>query len=177
MTRFIQLSILAGLTTIFLTGCGFTPMYGQHSASEPTGQSAAVSQQLSQIGIDIIPDREGQLLRNHLIDRLYRSGYPSTTIATLKVSKVNETRTELDLTKSSDATRAQLHLTATMTLQDTKGKTLLNRSIQSVTSFNILGSEFASRVTEEAARENALRDLARQIELNLSLYYSSQTAQ
>lgn len=173
MTKFIQLSILMGLTTALVTGCGFSPMYGQHSTTAPTGQSPSVSAQLSQIGIDIIPDREGQLLRNHLIDRMYRSGYPSNPTATLKVSKIEEIRTELDLTKSSDATRAQLHLNATMTLNNTMGKPLLSRKVQSVSSFNILGSEFATRVTEEAARESALNDLARQIELNLSLYYSN----
>jgi len=176
MTKFIQLSILLGLTATFVTGCGFEPMYGQHSSNGVSGgtssQSASVSDHLSQIGIDIIPDREGQTLRNHLIDRLYRSGYPSNPTATLKVSKISEVRTELDLTKSSDATRAQLRLTAVMTLVDDKGTTVLSRPVQTVTSFNILGSEFATRVTEQAARESGLNDLARQIELNLSLYYS-----
>jgi LPS-assembly lipoprotein len=167
MTKFIQLSILLGLTTALVTGCGFEPMYGQHSSK------GGASAQLSQVGIDIIPDKEGQSLRNHLIDRLYRNGYPSNPTATLKIAKVNETRTELDLTKSSDATRAQLLLTANMVLIDSKGTTVLTRSVQSITSFNILGSEFATRVTEEAARESALNDLARQIELNLSLYYNS----
>ena len=173
MTKFIQLSILMGLTATLVTACGFTPMYGQHSSDSTPNQSTGVSNQLSQIGIDIIPDRDGQTLRNHLIDRLYRSGYPGSPIATLTVSKINEARTELDLTKSSDATRAQLRLTATMTLNDLNGQTLLSRPIQTVTSFNILGSEFATRVTEQAARESGLNDLARQIELNLSLYYSN----
>lgn len=173
MIKLIQLSILLGLTTAFVTGCGFEPMYGQSSATKaPSSRATTVSTQLSDIAVDIIPDREGQILRNHLIDRLYRSGYPDTPIATLKVSKIAEARTELDLTKSSDATRAQLRLTATMKLSDPNGTILLTRSVQSVTSFNILGSEFATRVTEEAARESALSDLARQIELNLSLYYS-----
>lgn len=174
MTKFIQLSILTGLTTALLSGCGFSPMYGQHSSDVATGgQPSSVSAKFSEIGLDIIPDREGQILRNHLIDRLYRNGYPSNPTVTLKVPKVNEVRTELDLTKSSDATRAQLRMTATMILQDDNGTVLLTRALQSITSFNILGSEFASRVTEQAARESGLNDLARQIEQNLSLYYSN----
>ncbi len=168
MNRFIHSSILIGLTATLVTGCGFTPMHGQYAAKNTT-----ISSEVSQVGIDIIPDRAGQSLRNNLIDRLYRSGYPSNPIATLKVSQVIETRTELDLTKSADATRAQLRLTSIMNLVDNKGTLLLTRQVQAVTSFNILGSEFATRVTEEAARESALNDLARQIELNLSLYYNS----
>lgn len=173
MSKFIHLSILAGLTAVFLTGCGFSPMYGHSAGGPENGQSASVSASLAQVGIDIIPDKEGQALRNHLIDRLYRDGYPANPIATLKVSKINEIRAELDLTKSSDATRAQLHLSSTMILMDKQGTTLLVRPIQSITSFNILGSEFATRVTEQAARDSALNDLARQIELNLSLYYKN----
>lgn len=171
MTRFIQLSILMGLTTALVTGCGFEPMYGHRTSTG--GQSQTVATQLSQVGIAIIPDKEGQSLRNHLIDRLYRNGYPSNPTATLNITKINELRTELDLTKSSDATRAQLRQTAVMTLVDDKGATVLTRPIETITSFNILGSEFATRVTEEAARESGLNDLARQVELNLSLYYSS----
>jgi LPS-assembly lipoprotein len=112
-------------------------------------------------------------LRNALIDRLYQNGYPNAPIATLKVSPIQETRNELDLTKSSDATRAQLRMSSTMTLTDKSGAVVLTRPLKTITSFNILGSEFATRVTEESARESGLQDLARQVELNLSLYYNS----
>ncbi len=161
--------ILVGLTIILLSGCGFEPMYGsQSNQTHPN-----VPEQLSQIAIDIIPDHEGQTLRNALIDRLYQSGYPNAPIATLKIAKIEETRNELDLTKSSDATRAQLRMTSTMTLTNKSGVILLSRPLKTITSFNILGSEFASRVTEESARQNAIQDLARQVELNLSLYYNT----
>ena len=160
--------ILVGLTSLLLSGCGFKPMYGTQSRLN----HSPISYQMSQIAIDIIPDREGQMLRNALIDRLYTSGYPSSPVATLKISKIEEVRNELDLTKSSDATRAQLRVTSTMTLTDKSGNVILSRPIKTITSFNILGSEFASRVTEESARQSAIQDLARQIELNLSLYYS-----
>jgi LPS-assembly lipoprotein len=175
MIKVIHSLILLFFMAFLLPGCGFEPMYGPKSGPKTpsSAELGTVPTELSQIEIAIIPDREGQLLRNHLIDRLYLSGYPESPIATLNVSKIIEKRTELDLTKSSDATRAQLRLTTQMTLTDQSGATLLTRSLQSVTSFNILGSEFATRVTEDAARKSALNDLARQIELNLSLYYSN----
>jgi len=141
--------------------------------SRKSNVSNAIPNHLSQIAISIIPDKEGQALRNNLIDRLYSSGYPTNPNATLSVSKINEVRTELDLTKSSEATRAQLRLQSTMILTDKNGVVLLSHPIQSITSFNILGSEFATRVTEENARQSGLNELARQIELNLSLFYNS----
>jgi LPS-assembly lipoprotein len=169
MTHILSPLILVGFTALLLSGCGFKPMYG----SQNTQKEAAIPSQLSQIAIDIIPDREGQTLRNSLIDRLYQSGYPNKPLATLKISKIEETRNELDLTKSSDATRAQLRLSTTMKLVDASGAIILERSLKTITSFNILGSEFATRVTEENARQSAIQDLARQIELNLSLYYNT----
>lgn len=172
MNIYIHSSILLGLTVTLLSGCGFSPMYGNHAPTTENPSSPSVAANLSQIDISIIPDREGQMLRNDLMDRFYRSGYPSNPIATLNIAKVNQVRTELDLTKSSDATRAQLRVYATMTLVGRDGSVLLQRDVQSVTSFNILGSEFATRVTENAARENAINELARQIELNLSIYYN-----
>lgn len=170
MTHKTYTMILGIFAALLMTGCGFEPMYGHQSEQI---DSRAVPHQLSQIAIDIIPDREGQSLRNMLIDRLYQSGYPSVPIGTLKISKIEEARNELDLTKSSDATRAQLRMSAMMTLTDTSGSVLISRPLKAITSFNILGGEFASRVTEESARQNALQDLARQIELNLSLYYNA----
>lgn len=162
--------ILVGLTAILLSGCGFQPLYGSHAEK----RDESISSKFSNIDIALIPNREGQALRNHLMDRFYQSGIPSHPTARLQIAQIDETLTELDLTKSSDATRAQIRLKTIMTLTDDAGKVLISRPVQSLTSFNILGSEFASRVTEESARQSALKDLARQIELNLSLFYSAQ---
>ncbi len=175
MTKFIQLSILMGLTATLMTGCGFEPLYGSKAENQAGAQNpSSVVGKMSQVDIALIPDKSGQLLRNHLIDRLYQSGYPSNSTATLHIDKITEARTDLDLTKSSDATLAQLRMTTNMVLTDDKGNKVLERTLQTIASFNVLGSEFATRVTEEAARESAINDLARQIELNLSLYYSAQ---
>src|SRR5690606_16052602 len=53
------------LATLVLAACGFSPVYGTLGQ----GQSAAAEAYLSQVSIDNIPDREGQYLRNALIDR------------------------------------------------------------------------------------------------------------
>jgi len=48
---------------------------------------------------------------------------------------------------------------------------LLKRDLTVVTSYNILNSQFTTHVSETNARENALEDLARQIETQLALYF------
>lgn len=143
-------------------------MYGTLGADKDYGQEDL----LSYVAIDGIKDREGQFLRNALIDRFYRSGRPTNPQFNLVISDIVETLRDLDITESSDATRGQLKLTTTMQLIDAKtGEELLTRKLRSTTSYNILSSEFTNRVSEQNTRENALNDLARQIELQLNLYF------
>ncbi len=153
-----------------LAACGFQPMYGSHSASMEKSEAGA---SMAEIDIAYIEDREGQFLRNELVDMLHPKGMPQNPRYDLTFSKLEITDRELDLTKSSEATRAQIIAQTTITLIDRETKeAVLSRSLRSVSSYNILPSEFATNVTEKDATENALRDLARQTQLQLSLYFN-----
>ncbi len=154
---------------ICVAACGFRPLYGVNRET-PVGAEA----RLAQVDIANIPDREGQYLRNALIDRFYHDGRPADARYSLVVQPVRESRINLDITKDADATRGQLRMDTSMILADRQtGETLVERSVRSITSYNILGSEFATRVTEDNARQNALDDLAAQIELQISLYFKA----
>ena len=58
---------------LLLSACGFSPMYGANSSKNNT----AIKTELTDIEIALIPDREGQYLRNALIDRFYIPQYGS----------------------------------------------------------------------------------------------------
>lgn len=170
MTRyfftFCAVLLFAGFA---LSGCGFTPLYGDQSA----GAKQTVRARLGSVYIGNIADQSGQYLRNALMDRFYTQGRPGAAAAyNLNVANITESRSELDITKTSDSTRAQLYLTASFVLADNKGAALLTRSLSAVTSYNILDSQFTTRVAEDAARRQALDDLARQIETHLLLYFN-----
>jgi LPS-assembly lipoprotein len=152
------------ISVLILSACGFTPIY----ATQDNKKTAA---SFNQINIAIIPNREGQFLRNALIDRFYTNGEPKNPHYQLKISPIREQTYNFDITVDSEATRRQLKLSATMRLIDLKTKkTVLKRSLLSIASYNVLQSEFSTIVTEQSARENALNDLARQIERQISLY-------
>ena len=154
----------------YLSACGFEPVYGTYTKNVREGQES-VQVQLAQVGIGQIPDREGQFLRNALIDRFYRDGRPQEVRYTLQIEPIDERTVDLDITKNSDATRAQLHLKIVMNLvDDNTGEAVLTRNLRSIASYNVLTSEFSTRVSAQNTRENALNDLARQIELQTSLY-------
>lgn len=168
MRVFLSFSLMLACS-FFLVSCGFTPLYGTKGAERES--SSSLRESFAQVEISLIPDRSGQSLRNLLIDRLYSKGYPINPSYTLKIEKLAEAKGELDITKSAEATRAQLTIRTQMVLLNAKGVEVLRRPLASITSYNVLQSEFATRVTEENARNNAISDIARQVELALSLYF------
>ena len=156
------------LLAFVVTACGFTPMY---SANNDTGSN--VSAALDLVAIDIIPNREGQYLRNALIDQFYTNGVSSTPQYQLSVKEVSETISDFDITVDSESTRRQLKLKTTMSLIDLNhNEQVLSRTLTATTSNNVLQSEFSTLVAERSAREAALNDLARQIEQQIVLYLS-----
>ena len=161
--------------TLQLSGCGFTPVYGEgvQTGAQGQEQSQSIANQFNATEIAIIPNREGQFLRNALIDRFYSHGAPTKADYNLKISPINERIYDFDITPESEATRQQLCLKTTMKLINKETKqTLFTRDLNAISSNNVLESEFSTLVTEQNSRENALNDLARQIERQLALYFA-----
>ena len=159
------LSITALLT---LTACGLSPVYGTHSQS---ANQTEASRALGQVSINPLPNRSGQYLRNALIDRFYKNGYPTNPIYQLKIGTLKENKTAFDITIESEATRYQLKISTALNMIDTRtSQNVLQRNIYAVSSYNVLESEFSTRVSEQNAREAILNDLARQIEQQITLY-------
>lgn len=158
---------LIAASLLFITACGFHPVYGVNKYT-----AVGVEEFLAQVQISNIPDREGQYLRNALIDRFYRSGRPVNPSYNLTIDTIQERLRDLDVTIDSDSTRGQLTLITSLELTDLKtDERVLVRTLRSIASYNIIDSEFANRVSEQNTRENALDDLARQIEEQLALYF------
>lgn len=176
--KFIHIPLCAAMI-LTLPACGFKPLYGTQNQKD----TATIQSDFQNIAIDLIPNREGQILRNLLIDAMHNHGTPYNPDYRLSISEISETTKNLDITKTADTTRAQLKLGVTMRLYDTRATiqenadntkpqpALLTRELRSITSYNVLSSEFATQVAEKAARENALNDLSNQIQLQLGLYF------
>jgi LPS-assembly lipoprotein len=159
-------NILFLICFLTLTNCGFKPLYGGEKHAH---QISA----FNSIYIENIPNSSGVFLKNKLIDSFYTDGRPLNPRYILSVEKLRERRSALDITKSADATRAQLKLETEITLKDKEsGRVLLQRDLISITSYNILQSQFTTHVSEENARKNALTVMSQQIRTALSLYFN-----
>lgn len=163
MSSPLKVFALTGL--LVLAACGFSPMYG-------SGSSVSAPEELNKVEIAIIPDAEGVHLRNALIDSFYHDGYPSNPTYVLQMDKIREKISDLDITINSEATRKQIRLHTTLTLKNKEtSEVVLSRELTALTSYNVLGSQFTTRVSESDAREAALNDLARQAETQVALYF------
>lgn len=154
-----------------LAACGFSPLYGKHGGAGYGNENL-----LEYVYIDNIPNREGQYLRNALIDRFYRNGRPANPDYTLKIVNLEIRRSDLDITQSSSTTREQTRLKADLVLVDKiTGEVLLERRLSSTASYNVLESEFATRISRQEGQDNALLSIASQIEAQLVLYFQRDT--
>ncbi len=150
-----------------LSGCGFEPMYGTHSAT-----AEAVDVALPNIDIGNIPDRDGQYLRNQLIDRLYTSGRPADAPYLLTFSKLQKNITDLGIQKDATATRAEVQITAHMELVDkSTNKPVLQRDLKTVGAYNLLDDQLATIVSQQKITESILQEMKDDAVTELGLYF------
>lgn len=152
---------------ILLASCGFQPVYGT------TGQSAgapSVREQFADIRVAPIAEREGQMLRNALIDQIYVDGVPQAAKYELVV-QLNFRQVPIDIDRDDSVTRTQLTTTATANLMDrANGQRLWGTVTQAITTFNVLDSPFATVVSERTAREQAIDQLSDDLVVRLGAY-------
>ena len=154
--------LLTGAAAL-LGGCGFRPLYAT------SANGATVTEGLQAIDVGVIPDRPGQILRTLLIQRLNPRGVPTEPRYQL-TARVTESEERLGVTDADDATRANLTLLVNYNLQDVETRdTVTNGRLRTITSFNILDDEYATRVGRDSARERGLTQSADDLVLRLSL--------
>ena len=154
-------ALCAGLA---LSACGYRPLYGQNAADPQATQHMAA--------IHVMPmaDRSGQMMRTALVRRLNVKGQPQT-LYKLNV-RLSESLQQLAEQRSGFVTRANLTITAeySLTRADDAGA-LTSGSVQSVASYNILDSDFATLSAQEDARKRAIESLSDDIRTRLAIFF------
>ena len=159
-----SLLALAGLT---LAGCGFHPLYGSGKAVV-TGSEQS---DLAKIRVNTIADRQGQKLRNLLIDDLQGEGVPPPPEYELMVT-YSEAQADLGLNNDATTTRGQLTIGVTYRVQDIHtGKLETSNTAQQITGYNIQTSEFATILSRDDAEDRALKSIADNMTLRIALYF------
>lgn len=148
-----------------LTGCGFHPLYTPYNARHNTSYP---------IKIVTITERDGQILRNSLVDILTPEGTPAHPEYLLDV-RLTESVRNTGLKKDETSNRKEAQLTAEIILKDFKtDKVLYKHSTSAINSFAVINQNYYSDLTAQqyAKREAALL-LAENIALLVSTYLNS----
>lgn len=152
-------AVLAAAVLV-LAGCGFRPM---HADSADTGAAT----QTARVEVLRIPDRNGQILRNFLIDRFVPGSGEAKTVYKLS-SEVDAQEQNLGTQLDATTTRARLTVTARFKL--TGGGAQKEFSSRVVASYSTSESDYATLVAEQSATERALREIADDIARQITLY-------
>ncbi len=150
-----------------LGGCGFHPVYGTADAEG----NSAVAARLNNVAIENIQDRDGQVLRNYLVDRMYGANRPEKPAYKLSV-RITNTEENLGILANATATRSLLNMYGDYALTDMSGKTLVKGRAHSVASFDKLDQIYATVASKQDAHQRTLHELSEQIVNRLSLYFS-----
>ena len=159
--------IILLLLPLLLTSC-YRPIYGER----PFGADATQQEnRLNRIFIKNIPDESGQKLRNFLIDRMYGSGRPDKTDATLTIG-LTTSEEDLGLQKDATTLRKKVSYKATYLLTDnTTQKSLRSGSVRTFVSYDKIDAQYGVLVSREASLERAMRELSDLIVGQLLVYY------
>ena len=149
--------------------CGFKPMYGEQGLS-----NTILTSSRPEIFIDNIPDRQGQILRNLLIDKLYTKGRPINYTYKLRFTPLKIETTEMGIRKDASATRIQVQISTTMLLIKTslnEEEVILTRKFKSLGAHNLLDNQLASLVSREDIIEDILKEISQEIVTSVNLYF------
>jgi LPS-assembly lipoprotein len=162
------LQLAAALILVLtLSACGFHSVYGTHQ----TEDGKAVADDLNDIAIGNIPDHNGQILRNYLVDRMYGPNRSSQPQYTLNV-KIHSGEEDLGILANATSTRALLNMYADFTLTDAHGKSILTGSAHSVAGFDLLNQMYDTVASRNDAYERTLHEVSEQIVNRVSLFFS-----
>jgi LPS-assembly lipoprotein len=146
-----------------LAACGFEPLHAQR------GAVAA----LPPIRVEPIPERQGQILRNYLLDRLAPRGEAGAQGYALSI-KLFEPRQVLALRRDDVISRMSYSAVASYELVDAAGKRVVTGSSSYSTDYEITNSEFATLAALQNARERVLELVADDIRNQIAVQLRAQ---
>ena len=157
--RWLAIGLVA---LVGLSGCGFTPLYGE----------TAVGSSLSRIAVTTQDDRLGYRVREQLEDALGRDGAqaPLWRLETV----LEQSRRPLGRRIDDTATRYELTVRGAWTLTPVSGGAPVTGVETVTTTYAAADQPFAAIAAQQDGEERAAAELARLIRLNLMRALSGQ---
>ena len=158
------------LSAFGLTACGFQPLNSYRASADGDRATAA----LSAVSVNPIRDRNGQILRNALLDRLDPRGAAQYRL----IVEVEESIGEGLLSRDSSATRRTLMVVARFNLTDMNGRTVLAGVERADSRYDVVRqveNAFADVAGEQAARRRVSDEVADRIVRRLGFAFARES--
>lgn len=164
MSSFKPAAALLGL--LLLSGCGFTPVYARHD------NAPAMQQQLQNVDIGLIPNREGQYLRNALLDKMSDGNAGRAKKYFLRVYDLRIDQQSIGIRKDASATRQDVTISGQMELVDQdSGNVVLQRALHVEKGYNQFDNLYSSVVSQEDTTDRLLDEMSDRVLTELTLYF------
>lgn len=151
--------------SLWVTGCGFRPLYGERASGASTVDAMALVQ------IGKVSGRYGQVLRNYLLDRLNPRGHASAPRYRLDLN-IETQKEALAIEQDETVERFNFSLIAKYRLVDlTDTKTVFKARSQSIAAYNVVRSDYATLVAENDAAARVAREVSDDIKIQLAIFF------
>ena len=166
---------LLGFLSI-LGSCGFQPLYVEkqgNSVWHYDGEyNTSIIKEMSQIKVEPIAERFGQLIRNELLDSLTPKGAPKKPKYKLYVELQSKEIIQQALRDDITATRERVQYTVVYTLKK-EGEDVVSGNSTAFVSYDIMANPYSTTFAQKKTEEDAAKIIANDIVLRLGSYFNS----
>ena len=146
-----------------MVACGFEPLYGQRAGGDSVVAHAAA------IEVMAIPDRLGQVVRNHLRDGLTPYGVPDAPRYRLSVT-LRKTEEGIAFQKDDAVTRYNVILWASYDLVEVAtGARVTKGLVRSIAAYNVVRSDYATIAAARDAEARVAEAVSDEIQTRIAI--------
>ena len=175
----LELKKIAGAALILsLCACGFEPLYVEKTGGNDlwyynNEYDTDIVREMSQIRIQGVTDRIGQLIKNELMDTFNPHGTPKNAKYFLKIEPVNKETTEQALRDDITATREKVKYTAKYELWSEKDGHLVSGKSWVFLSYDLLDNPYSTTMDKKKVEKDGAKIIANDISLRIASYFHS----
>lgn len=163
---------------LFITACGFEPLYVERKSDEKwyyKGEfDTSISEEIAQIKVEPIAERLGQLIRNDLLDNLTPKGMPEHPKYRLEVFNIKKEVTEQAMRDDITATRERVRYTVNYRLVDANNNSeLVTGNSIAYLGYDIMANPYSTTFAQKKIEKNAAKIIANDISLRMGAYFHS----
>lgn len=163
---------------IGLSACGFEPLYVEKTGGDDlwyynNRYDADIVKEMSQIKVESVTDRIGQLIKNELIDIFNPYGAPKGAKYFLKISPAETLTIQQALRDDITATREKVKYSVTYSLWSRESGQLVSGDTWIYLSYDLLDNPYSTTMDKKKVEKDGAKIIAHDIALRIGAYFHS----